>query len=667
MKQDLVINLVPIELSRQPIAIYLSAASDAAPNRIGARHVGGQNDEPDWSWDLQAYPGSSEYQVSPTNFPLVKRIIRKSLCGYLRSRGLVVSPDFIERLHVLQFSYASNARNTDVYKVFRLRVVAPKEQHASQSRGWHISVTYDGETEVYRSSFQTLHDKDKLVSTVVSNGSIRRVKDLARADLESDDVRPVVSARLRANLGLSVFGQKPENKYKKTYDESVAFYSSQLKGATLGDGTSIYASGFQSITEGQVILASQDSNLLVFGQDRTHFNPYNGLKDYGPFQNAPGEYKFFFIFHKDDADYANRLYSSLNKGLRGFPGLQRFVGLELHLDRTKTIIFQKEDPTDEIVERLKAHVDEGDTRFLAIYISRIKKDESDESKRRVYHRVKGALLERNITSQVVYRGNIDVASFHYFLPNIAVAMLAKLGGVPWRLSRPIKHDLIVGLGAFREDGDRIFLGTTVAFRNDGTFIRFNAARVHTVEQLVEFFRGILATVPSEWPDAKRLVIHFYKSMNRKEEAAISAAMDELGIRIPYVVLNIVEDVDLIPFDLAYSGLMPSSGTCVTLRRGDYLLCNNTRYSNHTGTKIDDFPLPIRIRISKASMADLPDDDVKQLVDEAYQFSRMYWVSVRQKSKPVTVLYSERVATFSAAFPNQSLPQTKVATTSLWFL
>jgi len=156
-------------------------------------------------------------------------------------------------------------------------------------------------------------------------------------------------------------------------------------------------------------------------------------------------------------------------------------------------------------------------------------------------------------------------------------------------------------------------------------------------------------------------------MNAEEEKAVVSALDVLGLKIPYVVANIVEDTNLVPVDLAYSGKMPMSGTCVILRRGDYLLCNNTRYADVTGSKIDDFPFPVRIKISKASIRELASEDIQQLIDQVYQFSRMYWVSVKQKGKPVTILYSERVAEMSASFEGQALPHSDVATRSLWFL
>jgi len=57
--------------------------------------------------------------------------------------------------------------------------------------------------------------------------------------------------------------------------------------------------------------------------------------------------------------------------------------------------------------------------------------------------------------------------------------------------------------------------------------------------------------------------------------------------------------------------------------------------------------------------------VSELIDQVYQFSRMYWKSVRQRNMPVTIEYSELVAKMISHFENKDLEQ--FARTSLWFL
>ena len=61
----------------------------------------------------------------------------------------------------------------------------------------------------------------------------------------------------------------------------------------------------------------------------------------------------------------------------------------------------------------------------------------------IYYKVKELLLKRNITSQAIDPVKLKQQGkgWVYSLPNIAVAVLAKLEGIPWRLNPPIKNEL----------------------------------------------------------------------------------------------------------------------------------------------------------------------------------------------------------------------------------
>jgi len=664
MKQDLVLNLVPIELA--PKAIYVGPDTGGGKDLIDPESVGQPASDTKVAWDLNEFENSVRLMIGADQVPMMKRLVGRYLRDFLLQQpGLIVAADFIGSIVALEFSHANQRGETNVYKKYSVRVLAPRDQHACKRHSWHLNVSYEGETEIATASMSTVDGLREVTRKAIVGRTIKRIAEVTDQDVAGGALA-VVNRDVAKLLKIQTRYTKVANKYARQFEESVGFYDKYLRGKNVSDLMTVYTSGFQTISDGQLRAATKDSNLLLFGENHTHFNPYNGLKEYGPYQSVQSGYKFFFVFHKDDAAYANKLHACLNRGLKGFPGLYRFVGLNLDLDKEKTIRFSDENPVNQVTSGLNGIKFDEKTRYLAIYISRINRDDPDDEKRAIYFRLKKAFLEKNISSQVVFRENIELDNFNYFLPNIAIAILAKLGGIPWRLSRPIRHDLVVGLGAFRESNN-VLLGTTVAFKNDGTFIKFDANQVNTVADLVSFFERILSSVAHEFTDVRRLVVHFYKQMNRSEERAVSMALEKLNLKIPYLVATINEESQIVPFDASYSGRMPVSGTCVVLRRGDYLLCNNTRYSEMTGARIDDFPFPVRIRISKSSIEDLADEDIQHVIDQAYQFSRMYWVSVKQKGKPVTILYSERVAAISAAFEDRQLPQTETATKSLWFL
>jgi len=57
--------------------------------------------------------------------------------------------------------------------------------------------------------------------------------------------------------------------------------------------------------------------------------------------------------------------------------------------------------------------------------------------------------------------------------------------------------------------------------------------------------------------------------------------------------------------------------------------------------------------------------IKQLVDQVYQFSRMYWKSISQQNLPVTTAYPEMVAKIFPYFAYNTLPE--FGKENLWFL
>lgn len=674
MKNDLLINLVPIEMNESSLTIYLSDTTEDDP-RGTFRDVFVEeedrlkdNGDDKVLWDIERFEDSTELKISKPTYRATKLVLVKFLEKYFGGVGLAVGTDFIGGVKVL---VPTESRNSELksYKEFSVRVLSPKDQYVSKGRVWTLNISYLGITEVTKKTLSQHAAHEAVISKVVTGLRIKKVKHLSDEERQSAQTFPIVSKKLSRALGIEQNFYRATNKYLTHFNETKLFYDRFLKGKSVSDIFTVFESGFQPVSEGQIIATSPESNLLVFGKNQTNVNPYNGLKTNGPYKAVEDQnYRFIFVFHEQDRDYANNLYGYLKKGLKGYPGLFRFVGLDVNLDSHKSITFSQENPVPEVSQKLAELTFDPQFKYLAIYISRISRDETDEEKRSYYYGLKKAFLEKNLTSQVVYKMNIEKPVFNYHLPNISIAILAKLGGVPWRLSRPIKNDLVIGIGAFRKENN-VYLGTTVAFNNDGTFIRFDSKKTNSTAQLAAYFHDIISRITKEQVDIKRVVIHYYKDMNHKEEKVIQDTLDKLGLKIPYVVLTIVEDRDgsFVPYDPGFAQIIPVSGTCVELKRGTYLLCNNTRYAAATGQKIDDFPFPVHLKISKSSGTDFRKEDVQELIDQVYQFSRMYWVSVKQKGRPVTVEYSEKVATFSSYFSDASLPDTEMANRSLWFL
>lgn len=64
--------------------------------------------------------------------------------------------------------------------------------------------------------------------------------------------------------------------------------------------------------------------------------------------------------------------------------------------------------------------------------------------------MKLSLLQKNIPSQFIKYKNIrNTSVFNYHLPNIAIGIHAKLGGIPWRIKSDEKNELVIGFNQER--------------------------------------------------------------------------------------------------------------------------------------------------------------------------------------------------------------------------
>ena len=120
------------------------------------------------------------------------------------------------------------------------------------------------------------------------------------------------------------------------------------------------------------------------------------------------------------------------------------------------------------------------------------------------------------------------------------------------------------------------------------------------------------------------------------------------------------------FDNNSAEKMPYSGRFVNLGNGTFLLCNNTRYVNFQG-KPDSYPFPVKLKIRCPNAPETINQTiVTGLIDQVYQFSRIYWKSVAQQNLPVTIKYPEMVAQIAPHFQDSNVLE-NIGKDSLWFL
>jgi len=139
---------------------------------------------------------------------------------------------------------------------------------------------------------------------------------------------------------------------------------------------------------------------------------------------------------------------------------------------------------------------------------------------------------------------------------------------------------------------------------------------------------------------------------------------DLIIALVSITINKTTSEDNVAFDTNSKELMPVSGTYVKIGWDQYLLFNNVRYKEDEIAK--DNPFPVKLTFTSTTEGYFDDRTViEELIDQVYQFSRMYWKSVKQQNLPVTIKYPEMAAEIFPFFEGDKLPD--FGKNNLWFL
>ncbi|WP_207493178.1 Piwi domain-containing protein [Aridibaculum aurantiacum] len=616
-----------------------------------------------------------EMDFKNENPDLIKKYYNRIInYHFKKTKKQLVKTGFINETQVWVKSTKQSTEQFTVYEKFSIKV-----QLCHVSNHPELLVSYDGRSRVSKQNIQVLtHDVSQSdFNWTVQDNKLLRFEDLEKLpEPHFETAYPLINNRLRRHLNLPVPENKRDNPYDKYLDKIQQFAKHFLLKKEFRDVIPLNTDSFIKVSQGRINETELESNELTFGGNNTGKVPKYGIRDFKPFKKSPwSKVHLFFVMHKDDVETAKTLDTYFKSGFGWFKGLYDYARILFHTEKNFSVIFNdKDNPLPEIEDILSTkRTFNPDVKYIAIYITPHSKNVDDESKHILYYRVKELLLKRDITSQVIDPAKLieQGKNYTYSLTNIAVAMLAKLDGIPWRLDTPIKNELIVGIGAFRHKKDQVqYLGSAFSFDNTGGFNNFDYFMKHQTDQLAGKIEETVKDFAAINNAPDRLIIHFYKELSRKELEPIEKALDnlELDRKIPIYIITVnkTEAEDIVAFDTEWEGLMPVSGTYINIGQDKYLLFNNTRYPDGTFSSADGYPFPVKLTINCNEKNRLRDAKVmRELINQVYQFSRMYWKSIRQQNLPVTTKYPEMVAQIAPYFQDGVIPE--YGKNNLWFL
>lgn len=621
-----------------------------------------------------------EISMYKKELSIYKQFLKHQIRSYFKEKGFVVTKNFIRDTQVwLPAKKATNALYQQYYK-FSLKI-----QFAQVSKHPELMISFDGIAKVMNIPISEIEDTTLVKRTVYKNSvfNYQKLNDPNKQDfynsLEFNKAFPLLRRELAKIYNIPDSKPERSNRYRKYLENITSFAKAYILTDQFKEIIPIYGNDFLKVPTKLLNGINAQKGALEYANKNKGLIPKNELGKFKPYRRPEKpNIKFFFIHHKRHQEKIKILYNYLTKGTGNktyYQGLEKYINIKVKLSNEHFIEYQNSsNPIPEIIEQLEQmEFDHDNVQYAAFYISPFDKFTPNKEDRMVYIKVKELLLNESIVTQAIDYNKMQKEvnkpnSYQYTLHNISLAMHAKLGGVPWKLAVTEKKELVIGVGAFMfQDENRRYIASAFSFQNNGLFRGFDYFsennNLDLAGSICRKIREFSAQI-----EPHKVVIHFYKDMSDKEIKPIKEGMQKLGLNIPLYILNInkTEAQDIIAYDKDWQELMPKSGSYIRIGYNKFLLFNNARYSNHNKYSASEgYPFPIKIGISSPDKDAFEEANITlELLTQVYQFSRLYWKSLRQQNVPITIKYPEMLAQIAPRFQN-GIPEH--AKDKLWFL
>jgi hypothetical protein len=685
MQNNLTYNILTFDLPSDKLTFYFSEIEITGSHKIHKFSLSAEikeNFTPDIEFLYTTFTDSKEdftpidLEISNLKYSFIKIYYTHLIYTYFKENGFLVHKDFVNDIEVRLIE--KEFPTLTLHSKFTLRI-----QIKNVSDKAELLIAYNGDAKVLNRSITDLLEdvQQSSIKKFVFKNNIYNFQKLSDEDRELIDFNqsyPISNLDILYDLKQAVPAPDNSNKYIKFTNKIKDFIEKQLKNDVFTSLIPITDFNFLKVDAKHIGEVKSDSNVMLFGKNEngvnaTGFNAYLGLKSNGPYQKCkPLVVNVFYICHSSDVEAARKLAKEFKEGLGAYQGINELAKINIKTTKESTVVFENEfEPFEEIQNSIlnEKNFDDNET-YFAIYLSHVDKHHSNKTYRKTYYKLKQLLLKKNIHSQVIVKDKMITKgeNFGYSLNNIAIAMLAKLGGIPWRIKATKQDELIIGVGAFKntEIGVR-YIGSAFSFQNTGLFNEFDCFVEHSAAILAGSIHNAVKKFTQVNTDPQRLIIHFYKTMGDKEIKPILNKLKQLGLDIPVfiVTINKTESRDIIAWDNDWENFMPLSGKFVKIGYNNFLLFNNTRYQDNIHSKSEGYPFPVKLKFTSIPEEALDGKAIRELIDQIYQFSRMYWKSVKQQHLPVTIKYPEMVAEIFPHFEDYDLPE--FGKDKLWFL
>ncbi|MCC6725242.1 MAG: hypothetical protein IT258_12085 [Saprospiraceae bacterium] len=268
-----------------------------------------------------------------------------------------------------------------------------------------------------------------------------------------------------------------------------------------------------------------------------------------------------------------------------------------------------------------------------------------------------------------YLDDVKNKKSNYSPHNLALNIYAKLGGMAWTIKpKESKNELVIGIGATTDKDGQPLLGLATIFRGDGKYLfgsMFGQVNsVTTMDDYREKLEKLLIENIQKYIDDGileadkpfNLVFHIYKSAGKNNEIrALENVINKFS--------NHQFEYTFVHIGYGHNYRLFAQSVDEKQRRGIFVkinnrlgfLCLTSVSSNYCKIEIDQ-------RSSKI--------ELETTVKQVYEFAELSHTSYNKSGKPVTIKYTNLMASFAEKFGQIEgfyLDELKMSDNSLWFI
>ena len=453
---------------------------------------------------------------------------------------------------------------------------------------------------------------------------------------DSGNIYPIINHNLAAFLDIEMEHVKHEHKMQHSYQRITDIKNTYLNS---DDFIALVPHNKTWMPANPPELIKNTRPQYCFGNNTKTNNIQLGLKNHGPYKQPNNSHtQLFFIYPEQCKDLKEQLENHL-KGTNGYTQINTYTHLNAcYKENRNLVISSPEQAIREIKEHLEQPpvIDKG--RYFVFYISPYSKYDSERDHKTLYYTIKEILLHKNIPSQVIDYKKAQGQNLNYWIPNIASAMITKLGGTSWLLDKSDIKELVIGFGASRcQEDDELYIGSAFCFDNKGVFKDFKCWPKSEHWALVGQLKSAIKDFYAVHKSINRIIIHYFKNTFTPSTLAYKTS------KIHQLFIN---------------------GSYIHTHHHQYLLYINGYSSPNVNPTKGPFPLKLSLqsnRINYVTSKNVVSDIMQQLHD----FTHLHWRSLAQPRTPVTIAYPQYLARLSPNFQSQLMVNNTIK--GLWFL